>query len=813
METRGKRWLALGVASLALALLAPFAHAYPAHYFVVREAADGALSVVSHRRVELKGAPQSATQAAASSRLERALNATIHRKGTGDPTFAARSVASPFLRGEFHAKDGSNRIDGHHLAAETREYVVRVPAQANATLRLQGEAGPGGRPAPPLVLDLDAYEMQAKDAAPPTAGTAMGTRFASGDSSNRLDILVVAEGYVAGQQDQFVADMGRVMDQFFAISPYADFRHLVNVTWLFVPSNQAGADKPSCAETPGSPLVFVDTAFDASYCTSGIRRLLTVNASKVFTAAAAVPDWDKIMVIVNDTEYGGSGGSLSVTSIASQSPDIMRHEFGHSFSLLADEYDTPFPGYPACSDIGGSSPCEANVTDQSDRNLLKWRGWVAAGTPIPTSGPLTDPLAAGLWQGARYVASGMFRQCYNGLMRSLGVAFCDVDSEAFVKRLYGGGWGAPATGVSLIEPGSTPAAVSIDAAQGTSVAFQAAIAGSLDGLTATWRVDGATVQTQPTTHGAIQSFNFVVPDTGSHTIELQVVDNTTFTLQRPTASRQWTVRGTPAAGVPGAPTIYGAAAGNAQATLSFSPPSSDGGSPITSYTASCTPGPVTATGSASPITVTGLANGTTYSCTVRATNANGSGPASGTVNVTPSAATSPAMTAVKSRKIHGAAGVFELPLDAAQPIGGAVTVEARKSGGAYLIVFQFNVAITAAGTASVVDASSAPLGSASTAASGNEVIVTLTGIPDNRRANVTLTGVNGSGATFSAPLGILPGDVDSSRSVSASDVGMVKQRSGESVQPANFIFDLDASGAVTATDILLAKGRTGATLP
>jgi len=84
--------------------------------------------------------------------------------------------------------------------------------------------------------------------------------------------------------------------------------------------------------------------------------------------------------------------------------------------------------------------------------------------------------------------------------------------------------------------------------------------------------------------------------------------------------------------VPGAPTNVTATAGNAQATVSFSPPASNGGSPITSYTVTSSPGGKTATGTASPISVGGLTNGRAYTFTVTATNAAGRGPASSPSN-------------------------------------------------------------------------------------------------------------------------------------------------------------------------------------
>lgn len=73
------------------------------------------------------------------------------------------------------------------------------------------------------------------------------------------------------------------------------------------------------------------------------------------------------------------------------------------------------------------------------------------------------------------------------------------------------------------------------------------------------------------------------------------------------------------------------------ASVSFTAPASNGGSAITGYTVTSTPGNITATGTASPIVVTGLVNGTSYTFTVHATNAVGNGPESVASNaVTPS---------------------------------------------------------------------------------------------------------------------------------------------------------------------------------
>jgi len=85
--------------------------------------------------------------------------------------------------------------------------------------------------------------------------------------------------------------------------------------------------------------------------------------------------------------------------------------------------------------------------------------------------------------------------------------------------------------------------------------------------------------------------------------------------------------------VPGAPTNVTAATGDSQATISFTAPASNGGSPITGYTITSSQGGITKTGLVSPITITGLTNGTSYSFTVTATNIIGIGPASSPISV------------------------------------------------------------------------------------------------------------------------------------------------------------------------------------
>jgi len=103
---------------------------------------------------------------------------------------------------------------------------------------------------------------------------------------------------------------------------------------------------------------------------------------------------------------------------------------------------------------------------------------------------------------------------------------------------------------------------------------------------------------------------------------------------------------------PTAPSAVGAVGANASIDVTWSAPTSDGGSAVTGYTATASPGGRSCTWSSGPLdcTVTGLTDGTAYTFTVTATNAKGTGPMSASsAPVTPSAATAPgAPTAVRT---------------------------------------------------------------------------------------------------------------------------------------------------------------------
>jgi uncharacterized protein YhjY with autotransporter beta-barrel domain len=157
---------------------------------------------------------------------------------------------------------------------------------------------------------------------------------------------------------------------------------------------------------------------------------------------------------------------------------------------------------------------------------------------------------------------------------------------------------------------------------------------------------------------------------GSCTITANQGGNGTYSAA-PQVSQTFAIAGV----VPAAPTIGTATASDAQASVTFTPPTVTGGDPITGYTATSNPGGITGTCANSPCTVTGLTNGTTYTFTVTATNAAGTGAASAASNsVTPKVVAS-----ITNFAANPAAPVFKP--------SGTFTVSATGTGSSSPIVF------------------------------------------------------------------------------------------------------------------------------
>ncbi|HMJ05698.1 MAG TPA: S8 family serine peptidase [Chthoniobacterales bacterium] len=161
-----------------------------------------------------------------------------------------------------------------------------------------------------------------------------------------------------------------------------------------------------------------------------------------------------------------------------------------------------------------------------------------------------------------------------------------------------------------------------------------------------------------------------------------------------------------------------------------------------------------------------------------------------------------------SRKVHGSAGTFDIPL----PLSGEPGVECR-SAAFHTVVFTFNNPVVS-GSASVTSGTGS---AAAPSFSGNTMTVALNGVTDVQKITVTLSGVTGSVGQVlpatSVSMNMLVGDTNGNKTVNSSDIGEVKAASGAPLDQTNFHADVVVSGSINTTDISMVKSRTNSSLP
>lgn len=168
------------------------------------------------------------------------------------------------------------------------------------------------------------------------------------------------------------------------------------------------------------------------------------------------------------------------------------------------------------------------------------------------------------------------------------------------------------------------------------------------------------------------------------------------------------------------------------------------------------------------------------------------------------------LTSAVSRKTHGAAGTFDVPLS----LTGEPGVECRNSSGKHKLVFSFNNTVVS-GSASVTLGVGTVLGSP--IFSGNTMTVNLTGVTDVQKITVTLTGVTDTSShvlpSADVSVNMLIGDTSGNKLVNSSDVRQTRLQVGMPVIDANFREDVKPTGSINATDVSQVRTRLGNRLP
>ena len=423
------------------------------------------------------------------------------------------------------------------LTHERREFFLRIPASEARSIRFYEEiSGPeriaeifGGSLISEIELPPEVEHREKEMMRAFSSGTKLSTLVSNGPPELRVNVVVLAEGFTAEQEFSFTNKAKAVFAQMMNVSPYREYSNHFNAFAIFVPSAQPGSDHPAQG-------TYRDTYFNSSYGVGALERLITIppnnwnsnfadGRGKVFALLAELmPQYDIPLLLVNDTEYGGSGGVPAIASINQLSAELALHEIGHSFAGLADEYEDDLSGYP---DVEA-----ANTTKERQREFVKWRRWIAPETPVPTpeNRPYLD--VVGLFEGAYFHSTGWYRPKFDCRMRNLSVPFCEVCRETHLLRIY-----------SLVDPipTSSPVENNLTIPAGTELELRVeSVEPAIGALSYTWTVDGVT-------NSAVTGRTFTASratlGTGTQLVRVNVIDQTAFVRNDPLGklmeSRSW----------------------------------------------------------------------------------------------------------------------------------------------------------------------------------------------------------------------------------------------------------------------------------
>jgi hypothetical protein len=363
----------------------------------------------------------------------------------GGDLLAERTIRGPLIVREFlKFYSGQTGVDLLSAFPKLGTFPVQVPwidGADRVEFQLRDDSGeyqPAGEFA---FADADALDQGVSQAV-------VGDSVLVGDGAeNRLDVVLVPDGYTADRMEQWAADADALAAELITTEPFATFAPYVTIRRIDVSSPEAGAsfDCDDCGVK--------QTAFGSIFPVTAINRLTGSDYSdrsliqleqwEVARAASAVP-WDVAIVVVDSPKYGGFAIHFAtVTTAGGIGADRWTatgvHEFAHAYGLVGDEYT---------GDVcirSDSLGLPVNITDQGDDP--PWAAWVAPGTPLPTDGADSD--AVGTWSHA-YNCDELFRPAQECKMRnSAQDPFCPVCAETMVRRLFK--FADPEAGVGDVE--------------------------------------------------------------------------------------------------------------------------------------------------------------------------------------------------------------------------------------------------------------------------------------------------------------------------------------------------------------------------
>lgn len=224
------------------------------------------------------------------------------------------------------------------------------------------------------LVDPNSRFVNRADAAP--AGK-VWTLFEHGAPSEKVDLLVIGEGYSDAEMPKFRSDVKRLVGKLFETEPFRSRKRDFNVRAIELPAAKSGVHRPRTGDDRRTPTGVEYNIFDSE------RYVLTFDNRSLRDIASAAP-YDFLEILVNEKQYGGGGifNDQATSSVDTGFAEyVFVHEFGHHFAGLGDEYYTS----PVAYETGGAEhrePWWPNITANGANP--KWMEMADKGVPLPT---------------------------------------------------------------------------------------------------------------------------------------------------------------------------------------------------------------------------------------------------------------------------------------------------------------------------------------------------------------------------------------------------------------------------------------------
>lgn len=230
----------------------------------------------------------------------------------------------------------------------------------------------------------------------------------TGDDKENFVIVIMGDGYTAGQQDQFLEDATQKARGMLTWSPYREYSDRINIYAVQAVSNEPGIGVYG-GKSPDTYFHVKVYGKAPGFTNGGDERAKALRTELEENYLDEGANVGTIHILCNDTgSYGASVNplfSFSTNSEDNSDGMVMAHETAHSIGGLGDEYER-YTNKP-------------NMSDTTDPEKIKWSKMLGfRGIGITNAG--TD------------TAFAPSREC---MMRWLGQPFCEVCKMELARKL------------------------------------------------------------------------------------------------------------------------------------------------------------------------------------------------------------------------------------------------------------------------------------------------------------------------------------------------------------------------------------------